>query len=311
LKANVLILNWNGADLLRRYLPSFTAAAARASTPCVITVVDNASSDNSEAVVRSFGGAVKWMRMRENRVLCSYNDAAAVLTEDVLVFMNNDIEVDPGFLDPLVRPFKSDRDVFFVTPRCLASDRRTYEGNRTCGRVRYGVYWSTALFPGYEQSIDRPGPTIAGGFGAFDRQKFLALDGYDDLYLPGRLEDTDICLRAQKKGWKCLYAPESVVYHQGGVSFHKHFGLRRTLVINWRNTFLFMWKNLSAKTLAVSFLWLPARFLYSLLTLKPELFMGFVEALPLVPQALARRRALKRGALAELVREEEIFERVK
>jgi GT2 family glycosyltransferase len=176
--------------------------------------------------------------------------------------------------------------------------------------MRFGVYWSTALYPGHESSVDTPGPTMAGGFGAFDRKKFLALDGYDDLYLPGRLEDPDICLRAQNTGWKCLYAPKSVVYHQGGVSFHKRFGLRKTLVINWRNTFLFMWKNLSAPALLVSAFWLPLRFVYSLVTLKPELFLGFLEAVPRLPQALARRKRLTQSSLPDVVGEREIFARV-
>ncbi len=310
MKAHVLILNYNGAELLKRYLPSFIAAGDHASTPCVVSVIDNASADESKGVVRSFGGKVGWMPMKENRVLCSYNDAAKALSDDILIFMNNDIEADPGFIDPLMRPFVEDPDVFFVTPKCFGSDRRTYEGNKTRGRVRFGIYWSTALYPGHEMTVDTPGFTMAGGFGAFDRKKFLSLDGYDDLYLPGRLEDTDICLRAQKTGWKCLYAPGSVVYHQGGVSFHKRFGLRKTLVINWRNTFLFMWKNLSASTLFVSALWLPLRFAYSLVSLKPELFMGFLEALPRLPKALAKRNQLKQSSLPDRVREREIFARV-
>jgi hypothetical protein len=94
------------------------------------------------------------------------------------------------------------------------------------------------------------------------------------------------------------------------VSFHKRFGLRKTLVINWRNTFLFMWKNLSAPALLVSAFWLPLRFVYSLVTLKPELFLGFLEAVPRLPQALARRKRLTQSSLPDVVGEREIFARV-
>lgn len=308
--SRILILNYNGADLLRRYLGSFVEAAARASAPCGVTVVDNCSTDSSRAVVEDWKGRVEWMPMAENRVLCSYNDAARAVKEEVLIFMNNDIEAYPDFVDPLVRPFSERSDVFFVTPRCLAADRATYEGNRTRGRVRYGVYWSTALFPGYEAGTAMPGHTMAGGFGAFDRAKFLELGGYDDLYLPGRLEDTDVCFRAQKRGWACLYEPSSLVYHQGGVSFNRRFGARKTLVMNARNTFLFMWKNLDARTLVSSTIWLPLRLAYSLLSGRPELFLGFLDALPLLPKALGKRRANASSRLATEPSDEAIFSRV-
>ncbi len=225
--------------------------------------------------------------------------------------MNNDIRVEPDFIDPLIEPFVSTEDIFFVTPRCLSMKDNSYEGNKTRGRLRYGVFWSSALYPGHEKEIDKAGLTFHGGFGAFDRNKFVQLGGYDDLYLPGRLEDADVCFRAQQKGWKCLYDPRSVVYHEGGVSFHKEFGASRTMVINWRNTFLFMWKNFSDK---ISFLqqiiWLPVRLVASLLSFKPELFLGFCSALPLWPEARKRRRLLKRAGLLGMRSDRSILESV-
>ena len=310
MKVHILILNYNGAGLLEKYLPSFLAATDRSGHTCRLSVIDNASTDASRGVVDRFKGRAAWIPLRENRVLCAYNDVARDLDDDVVIFMNNDIEVDPGFVDPLVRPFLSEKEVFFVTPCCLSKDRKTYEGNKTRGAIRYGIYWSTALYPGYEKDTDRPGLTLQGGFGAFDRKKFLELGGYDDLYLPGRLEDADICFRAYKKGWYCLYEPASVVYHQGGVSFHKAFGVRKTMVINWRNTFLFMWKNLSDPSIWMQFyFWLPIRLLYSLIFLKPELFLGFIQAFPRLGSALNKRGDLRRAGLLRAVPDNSIFNR--
>ena len=311
LRVHLLILNYNGADLLRRYLPSFQKAVARSRHACRLSVVDNASRDASAEVLRKEFPSVGLLASAENRVLCSYNEAVAGLSDEVVVLMNNDIEVEEGFIDPLVEPFLDGGEVFFVTPRCLSLTDGSYEGNKTRARIRYGLFWSSALYPGHEKEIAGPGATFQGGFGAFDRQKFLTLGGYDELYLPGRLEDADLCFRAQKRGWKCLYQPASVVYHEGGVSFARVFGPRKTLVINWRNTYLFMWKNLSDKIyLLKSFAWLPVRFLFSLLSGRPELFLGFCEALPRLGQALRRRRALAREGFFEGVPDREIFGRV-
>lgn len=311
MKVHILILNYNGAELLKKYIPSFVKALQASRHSCRLSIVDNQSRDDSRLAVSRFEWNVQWMPMNDNKVLCAYNDAARRLDDDILILMNNDIEVEEGFIDPLVEPFLTDKEVFFVTPKCLSRDRRSYEGNKTRARIRYGLYWSSALYEGYEKDMETLGPTIQGGFGAFDRKKFLQLGGYDDLYLPGRLEDADICFRAYKNGWKCLYQPKSIVHHEGGVSFNKVFGVRKTQVINWRNTYLFMWKNLSDRALLLkSFLWLPVRLLYSFLSFKPELFLGFLQALPLSAKALERRRKLKESGLLYAVPDNEIFNQV-
>ncbi len=308
LKVAVLILNYNGKDLLAKYLPQFRAAVARSKHDVTLGVVDNVSKDGSAEYLRREFPDVWLYESPANRVLCSYNEAARALEQDVLLLMNNDIAVEPDFIDPLVDPIAEDPEVFFVTPKCLSQKDRSYEGSRTRGVVRFGVYWSSSIFPGHEAGIGVPGFTAHGGFGAFDREKFLALGGYDDLYLPGRLEDADICFRAQKRGWKCLYRPASVVYHEGGTSFNRRFGVKKTLVINARNTFLFMWKNLSAGTLVKSFFWLPLRLVHSLVSLKSELFLGFLQAVPRAGEALRRRRG--RAERGSSVTDHEILERV-
>lgn len=289
---NVLVLNYNGRVLLEKYLPSLEEAVSRSRFRCRLGVIDNRSTDDSVVFLRKNYPKVDVYEAKENRVLCSYNEVAASVPDDVVLFMNNDIRVDKDFVDPLVRPVAIDKSVFFVTPRCLSLKDGSYEGNKTRGRIRCGIFWASAVYPGHETKIGKPGATFQGGFGAFDRKKFLELEGYDDLYLPGRLEDADICFRAQKMGWKCLYEPSSIVYHEGGASFHREFGVQRTLVINWRNTFLFMAKNLSLPRLTALFVfWLPLRLAYSLLCLKPEMTLGFFRALPMLGRAFARRRA--------------------
>ena len=306
---NVLVLNFDGKDLLEKYLPSIERAVRRSRHECRLGIVDNGSQDGSVEFLRNRFPDVRIFEAKENRVLCSYNDVAVKLDENILIFMNNDIQVDENFVDPLVEPFDRSGDIFFVTPRCLSPKDGSYEGNKTKGMIRRGVYWSSALYPGYELGIGKPGPTMQGGFGAFDRKKFLELGGYDDLYLPGRLEDADICFRAYKRGWKCLYEPASVVYHEGGVSFKKRFGNRGMLVINWRNTFLFMIKNLSDRMTLVKFLlWLPFQALYALIFFKPEFIIGLFKSLPLLKEALRRRQELKRSGHLEAVPDREIFD---
>lgn len=311
MKVNVLVLNYNGKALLEEYLPSLVDAAKHSRYRCRLGVVDNQSCDGSvDFVKKNFPDADVYVTA-ENRVLCSYNEIAHQLADDILIFMNNDIRVEKDFIDPLVRPLAEDSAIFLVTPKCLSLKGGAYEGNRTRGRIRFGIYWSSALYPGYEKHIDRLGLTMHAGFGAFDRKKFLELGGYDDLYLPGRLEDADICFRAYKMGWKCLYQPESVVYHQGGASFKKEFGDYKTLVISARNTYLFMWKNLSdTMTLFRFIFWLPWRMSYAVISGHMEYVVGLFQALSLWPKVRQRRARLAARGLLKTVPDHEIFSQV-
>ena len=164
--------------------------------------------------------------------------------------------------------------------------------------MKWGIFGSTCRFPGYEKYTEVFGLTHQAGYGAYDRRKFLELRGFDDLYLPGRLEDSDLGFRAWKRGYKSYYQPRSVVYHKGGASFLARFGVSKTLVINFRNTFLFMWKNLSDRRFLASHVaFLLPRLVYDLLRGRPELALGFLRALPRMPRALAGRKKALRGAV--------------
>lgn len=292
MRVEIVILNFNGGDLFLECLPSFVEAVKRSRYSPRLVVLDNGSTDGSEKEAVRRHPEIRLVYAPSNRILCSYNDYLKDSDSDIAVLMNNDIRVDPGFLDPLVSPFEGDPETFMVTSRCLNYDGSAYEGGITQFRMRYGIFWASSRFPGHESRIGFPSPTMAAGYGAFRRLQFLKLGGYDDLYLPGRLEDTDLCFRAWKRGWKLLYEPSSVIYHKGGVSFHKHFGVWKTLRINHRNSFLFIWKNLRDPVYLLTHIFLlPFRLLFALLRGQTEFLAGFLDALPLFPRALKRRKA--------------------
>ncbi|MBI4971516.1 MAG: glycosyltransferase [Candidatus Omnitrophica bacterium] len=296
MNAHIVILNYNGEKLLERCLPSIIEAARRAKTPTKITVLDNLSRDKSREVVRRFGNEVAWVVAPKNLVLCSYNDFLKQIDEDIVILMNNDIVVDAGFVDPLVEPFRKDPDAFMVTSKCLSSDGSKFEGGRTRFRLKYGIFWASSRYPGHEALIETPGFSMAAGYGAVDRKKFLELGGYDTLYLPGRLEDSDICFRAWRRGWKCLYEPKSVIYHSGGETFNREFGESGTFRINDRNSFLFLWKNLEDPWMLAQHIGLlPLRLIEALVRGKKDFVRGFFDALPKLNQVLEHRRREKKS----------------
>lgn len=290
MKVDLFILNYNGADFILENIDSMLDAVRHSRYPCRFIVIDNASTDNSVALISNRFPSVPILAMQNNRVLCSFNDAVARSDAEVVFLLNSDLKADPHFIDPSVEIFCNRTDVFLVAPRSYLFDH-VYEGGRSIPFVKWGMFGTTCHFKGYEQFIAQPGFTFASGFGAFDRTKFITIGGFDDLYLPGRVEDADIGLRAWRMGWKCYYEPKSILYHSGAKSFNARFGKRGTMEIAHRNTFLFIWKNVHDRNYWIAhWLFLVPRLIWSLLSGKSEFATAFFKALVRLKPAFIRRR---------------------
>ena len=279
LEVRIIILNYNGAELLPQCLPSVVEAAQSAVFSTSVTVLDNISTDQGLAYVRKNFPSVHIETAPSNNFLCSYNDYLPKIDDSVVILLNNDIRVDKGFVDPLAQKFAEDAQAFLVAPRVLSFDGKHVEAGRSKAGLRFGLFWCDARYSGYESETDQPSRTFSSGFGAFSREKFLALHGYDTRYLPGIMEDVDLCYRAQKAGFHLYYEPRSTVYHMGQASFKKKFGAFRIAVIAHRNNFLFMWKNFSGLFWLEHLFFLPLRLLFALLKGNFAMPLGFFEAL--------------------------------
>ena len=289
-ETRIVVLNYNGKALLEECLPSIVEAARYARRKTSVTVLDNQSTDESIDFLRMNFPDVSIMSAADNRILFSYNDALAQMTEPVIILLNNDIRVDKGFVDPLIDPFERDEDVFAVGAQCRNFDGQGFQGEKSIGGMRFGLFWTDSRYSGYEQDKNHPSWTAQVALGAFDRNKFLQLGGYDDLYFPGLWEDTDISFQAYRYGWHCLYEPQSILYHRGQVTFHKAYGSSARAVIAYRNTFLFMWKNFSGIPFILSQLfWVPLRILLALARGNKGLLSGFLRAIPIMNKAYSRK----------------------
>ncbi len=243
-RVNLLVLNYNGRTLLEACLPSIVTAAAASRHPCLVTVVDNGSTDDSLAWLRENQPQVE-VRRCENRGLCSFNDVAAELADEVLFLLNSDIKLAEDAVDPLVEALLADERCFMTAPLCLLFDGTTYEGCKTAVRTRMGLVQGTVFFEGHETAIDRPDWTAASGaVMALRRDLFLELGGFDPLYLPGRIEDLDLGYRAFAAGYHAKYVPRSLAFHRGMASFGEVFGRGGCDELALRNTLLFQWKNI-------------------------------------------------------------------
>ena len=242
--ASIVIPNWNGRDLLEKYLPSVLAAAA-GNPANEIIVVDNGSTDGSAEFVRAQFPTVKLIALERNHGFGGgSNIGFRAATNDIVVLLNSDMRVDPGFLAPLLDGFRDDR-VFAVACQIFFSDpaRKREETGLTQARWHDGALRVnhriddaiTGLFPCFY---------AGGGSSAFDRRKFLELGGFDPLLRPFYLEDTDLGFMAWKRGWQVLYQPRSVVFHEHRGTIGRHFSQNRIQRVYDKNFVVFAWKNI-------------------------------------------------------------------
>lgn len=283
--AALILLNYNGKSLLEKYLASFVEASKLSRANCRVIVLDNQSRDDSIAYVRTHFPNVVIFQASQNKVLCSFNEIMSHLTEEVVVLLNNDMKAEPHFVDPLLRPFREKKDIFFTATH----------GDKSSPRIRWGTLSAdTSSLQNNPQQLETPGFVFSAGVAAFDRKKFQALGGYDEMYLPGYYEDVDLCYRAWKHGWKGYYAPESRKTHEGSASFKATYGSFFIQKLAYRNSILFMIKNIRDKTLLIQWvLMLFLRLLTAWLTGHFFVYAGFWEALPKIKQALQARIKVK------------------
>jgi GT2 family glycosyltransferase len=292
-RTHILVLNFNGRDLLRECLPSILDAASRCSVDCPVTVVDNGSTDGSAEEVAQRWPGVAVMHC-PNLGLASFNEVVRQLSAPSAILLNNDVKLDASSIDPLLAALDCNSDALFAAPQCWTFDGSTYEGMRTRVRMRYGFVQGRCRVPGFEQHIDQSGLTAAAGpVLAVHCGKFLELGGYDAVFRPGRVEDLDLGYRGWLRGWKGYYVPDSKAYHRGMATFVPELGASRCHHLDIRNTLLFAWKNLTGPRLWAHLAWLPARLLWAVGQGKREFMAALADACARLPETLRARRRLR------------------
>ena len=129
----VIILNWNGAALLRRYLPSVVAN----TNPDIadVIVADNGSTDNSLEVLASEFPGVEVIRFTENHGFAEgYNRAIAIAAREYTLLLNSDVETPPGWIEPLYEAMRADSHIGACQPKILSvADKGKFEYAGACG----------------------------------------------------------------------------------------------------------------------------------------------------------------------------------
>ncbi len=244
----VVVLNYNGLHYLQKFLPLVLESSYANKK---IYVADNASTDDSMAMLQRDFPQVELILLDKNHGYAGgYNLALAQITADYYVLLNNDVEVTPNWINPIVELMESDPAIAACQPKILQYNNPTYfEYAGACGG------WLDALGFAFSRGrvfdvceadtsqYNQPQNIFwASGAAMFVRAAaYNQLGGLDGWFF-AHMEEIDLCWRMQLAGYRVMCQPQAVVYHVGGGTLPK--GNTRKVFLNFRNNLVMMAKNL-------------------------------------------------------------------
>jgi GT2 family glycosyltransferase len=243
----IVILNWNGVDHLRGFLPSVLTS----SYPNLqIIVGDNSSTDDSLTFVEGMYPSIRIIRNNENYGFTGgYNRVLAQVEADYYILLNSDVEVHPGWIEPVIQLMESDPLIAVAAPKILDFYKRDHFehagaaggfidsfGYPFCqGRMFYEIEKDNGQ---YNTSCE---VFWASGAAMFIKKKcWDETGGFDNRFF-AHMEEIDLCWRLKNRGYKIMYCADSYVYHLGGGTLNTENPFKTYL--NFRNNLLLLKKN--------------------------------------------------------------------
>lgn len=297
----VIIPNYNGAQLLRKNLPSVKVACKAYGEQCTIIVVDDGSADDSLSVLQHEFPEVEVVIHDKNKGFAEaiHSGVHAAKTE-LLFLLNSDVEVQADIFAPLVSYF-DDPNTFSVNP--LIYDEQG-EVKRHSWNLRQFKAGTLKLMPwDLNDALNRRknGEKLAtayahGGSFMVRKSMFQALNGFHPIYKPFYSEDYDLGLRAWRRGWPSYFEPSVHIVHQSLGSIRSNVKFKYVKSIRRRNRYLLEWMHLSSAQLLLSNIPLSIlQLLGELLLLDRVNLKGFGLAILKIPEVVKARLELKLG----------------
>ena len=242
----IVILTYNGRHYLQQFLPAVLASTYINKK---VVIGDNASTDDTIEWLAGNYPQIEVIQNQENFGYAKgYNKVLQQVKADYFVLLNSDVEVTPGWIEPIINLMETDPLIAACQPKLLAYNNKTeFEYAGACGG------WIDALgYPftrgrvfdycekDHGQYNDTSKVFWASGAALFVRANlFLAFNGFDEFFFAHQ-EEIDLCWRFQKSGYSIMVCPASVVYHVGGGTLPKG---HRKVFLNFRNNLVMLAKN--------------------------------------------------------------------
>ena len=255
----IVILNWNGRQMLKEYLPSVLLYSRDEAT---VYVADNASTDDSLAMLKQHFPEVKLIELERNWGFADgYNKALAKIEAEYFVLLNSDIEVTHHWLTPMIEYLDTHLDIAACQPKLLSIfDKDCFEYAGASGGYidRFGYpFCRGRIFETVERDngqYDNVSDVLwATGAALMIRAKdYWEVGGLDGRFFAHN-EEIDLCWRLRIRGRRVVCLPESYIYHVGGGTLPKSNPMKTFL--NFRNNLTMLYKCLPEEELKSVMRW--------------------------------------------------------
>ncbi len=250
MKVSVVILNWNGREMLRTFLPS-VISYSKCDKEVEVCVADNGSTDGSVEMLREQFPDVRILILDQNYGFADgYNIALQQIDAEYVVLLNSDVEVTDHWLEPMISYLDAHPKVAACQPKIRSQrhkDLFEYAGAAGGFIDKYGYPFCRGRVLGRVEKDNGQYDTVLPIFWATGAALFIRLADYREVGgLDGRffahMEEIDLCWRLRSRGFEIVCIPESMVYHVGGATLKKE-SPRKTF-LNFRNNLVMLYKNL-------------------------------------------------------------------
>lgn len=249
----VIILNWNGRNLLQQFLPIASRYTINEDTDLI--VADNGSDDDSLNWIKQNHPEVKIIAFDKNYGFAEgYNKAIEQTNYPYTILLNSDVEVTKDWTKPLLEYMRHHADIGALQPKIRSwKEREKFEYAGAAGgyldKLGY-PYCRGRLFDSIETDngqYDNLVADICWASGAalmVRTETYLQVGGLDARFF-AHMEEIDLCCRIHAAGYRVVVVPDAIVYHVGGASL-SHGNPRKTY-LNFRNNLLLLHKNMPRK----------------------------------------------------------------
>ena len=255
-KVAILILNFNGRDLLLNFLPSVIEYAA----DCQIIVGDNGSTDDSIAILENSFPTVKIIKLDKNFGYAEgYNQCINQVDAEYVALVNSDVEVTPSWTKPLIALLDSSPEIVAVQPKILSYKNKTqfeYAGASGGFLDSFGYpFCRGRIFNTVEEDKGQYTSPYqifwaSGACFMIKKSVFIEANCFDKEFF-AHMEEIDLCWRLNSLGYKIMFTGDSTVYHLGAGTL-KYASSRKTY-LNFRNSLMMLLKNIPRQFLFKTF----------------------------------------------------------
>lgn len=270
----VVVLNWNGAELLETFIPTLLKFSKGDNID--IYIADNGSTDRSLEAIDAISKDIKIIELESNFGFAEgYNRALKQVDADYYILLNSDVAVTEGWIEPMLDMMESDIKLVAVQPKILAyssyldridsSTTTDSRGSATINPISFeyagaagggvdlfgypfcrGRLFSSCEYDEGQYNDSRDIFWASGAAMMVRASSWRELDGLDGDFF-AHMEEIDLCWRAWNMGYKVGYCADSSIYHVGGATLT--YGSANKNYLNFRNSLLMIYKNLPSVTL--------------------------------------------------------------